>query len=818
MRFSPTSDWSIAANAAHRQVVQTVEVKKTTDISESLSTGTWVDITQFLDSPVDVDQRIEYELGQFSSSSITLTCSKGIFSGGGIQWFKDNVFNASEYEYIEIRVKMVLKMGSITTADTVYIFSGFVDKAEVEYNELLDQVTFTAYTADELGNRIAGENISTQYVSDDIDGIGTDGLVMPSIPGIFVKNANVASYQLKAGLHTLEYEYNSGTEQMRLDGGDWLTLRVTDGTDTLVSEDGLEKIEIYVDVSELSTQTYTLTDYVIVTVPGTTLPNQPYYGLSVKELLRKLYEKVGITDDTFDTLQFDSWDANPKISFYDTPPQDASKNGKQYAAVDNGTDIFVGVGDSVYKRIMSTDTYTLVTTKTGYVVYRLWYNSRNNDLWIWYVGAGDTYVRVYDLSGASYNEVSVSSNTSFKSAELVDYNYTGSSYLYGLVYVNNSAHSVRIVSDTATDSLVFSAATLGVDATTVFVFWNGQFVYFYDNDGVNVNFHRLSIDPAGTWTDDGSLFALTESYNQWAALHKSENRVYYLYNSGGKYIKSHTTSSAAVATVSTLSAGDNVQSMMYLNSKVYFTLAAGTNYYKGSLYSLVTNTQTLVHSLDNGPHQRGWTMMYFGGILYGLDILRRIWRYSETINMYVNRPKFDGITVRDAISKTLQAYNLIGIISSHKKFFVYRRGDDTGVVQNSGNSITVNVTNATDITQVQNAYQKVSIVEVSNGTTVYNFDGTTYQTTVLSDAKKFSLQNELIPDDLVKDVCTYLFAFYNAAHDKYIISVNAALLQNEVMDGAAVTFATTRIAKSDTGLITAQRIDHLGNMELEVLF
>ena len=45
-----------------------------------------------------------------------------------------------------------------------------------------------------------------------------------------------------------------------------------------------------------------------------------------------------------------------------------------------------------------------------------------------------------------------------------------------------------------------------------------------------------------------------------------------------------------------------------------------------------------------------------------LDISRRIWRYSETINMYVN-PKFDGITVRDAISKTLRA--IISSGSSH---------------------------------------------------------------------------------------------------------------------------------------------------------
>ena len=56
--------------------------------------------------------------------------------------------------------------------------------------------------------------------------------------------------------------------------------------------------------------------------------------------------------------------------------------------------------------------------------------------------------------------------------------------------------------------------------------------YFYDNDGVNVNFHESVSIPAGTWTDDGPCSHLTESYNQWAALHINPRIVYYLYNGG----------------------------------------------------------------------------------------------------------------------------------------------------------------------------------------------------------------------------------------------------------------------------------------------
>ena len=51
-------------------------------------------------------------------------------------------------------------MGSIRRGFYGLHLLGFVDKAESEYNELLDQVTFTAYTADR-GNHIAGEYLNS---------------------------------------------------------------------------------------------------------------------------------------------------------------------------------------------------------------------------------------------------------------------------------------------------------------------------------------------------------------------------------------------------------------------------------------------------------------------------------------------------------------------------------------------------------------------------------------------------------------------------------------------------------------------------------
>jgi hypothetical protein len=81
-----------------------------------------------------------------------------------------------------------------------------------------------------------------------------------------------------------------------------------------------------------------------------------------------------------------------------------------------------------------------------------------------------------------------------------------------------------------------------------------------------------------------------------------------------------------------------------------------------------------------------------------------------------------------------------------------------------------------------------------------------------------SVSCEVIPDDLVQDLAKYFFTFFNADHDKYAFNVDAALMQYEVMDGASVTFAATKIAKTATGLITAQTINEDGSMSVEVLF
>ncbi|MHB1050994.1 MAG: hypothetical protein ACYC09_13015 [Bacteroidota bacterium] len=832
MRVTASTNLLLAADAAHRIVTRTVQIKKTADLTEGLFTGTWTDITAYLAGIPSVSQRIEYSPGQFVSDNISLT-------GNDIEWWKANVFNATDYIELRIRISIGTGSGNMST-DELAIFSGFIDKANVEYNEIADTVRFSVYTADDIGNRISALNINTQYVNSDIDGAGTDGLILPSIPGVFVQDANVTSYVLKVGMHTLVYDYNAGTEQMKLDDGDYVTLPTSDGTVDLVNAAGDEKITLYIDVSALSSSAGELTDYVIVQTAGTTLPRQPYFGLSIGYLLRQLYSQVGITSVTNDTLQFSTHDSSVKHSFYDIPPQDISKTGGIYAMTNDGTDLYIGVGDSVYKRTMSTDTYTLVTTKANYTVKRLWYNSRTNDLWIWFDGASDKYVRLYYLSGGSPDEANVTSDADYRAAELMDFNYTGSSYKYGLVYVNKSgAGDVRFLDgdNFVSDTQLYAATDLGYSGTDdgadsgYWVFIKNGSVWFYATDDLGnyltpaLEFYKISVDATGAWVNDGAVFTpaaiyyhTTSDFSQNAVLHLIEETVYYVDDTNPHIIKSHTVLANTITTVATLTSGNRLDCMLYANGQIYAKVRVAISERESKLYSLDGNTATLLND-DTGVVETFYsTLTYLNSVLYGVDYYRRLWRYSSVLQMYIDRPVWDDTTVKSALNESLSVFNLLGKISSQKKAFIYRRGNDDGDIQTTGNSVAITVSEATDITQVANGFQAVGLVTVSNGTRTVTYNGTSFNVAVLSDVRTFDISSPLIPDALLEDLAVYFYNFYSNDHDPYRIPLNTADIQYEVMDGAAVTFATTRIQKTATGLIMAQMINPDASIECEVLF
>lgn len=834
MRFTPSTNWSIANSAAYRKVAFTTEVRIVTDLDDALFSGTWTRIDSMIHRIDDIRQSIEYNPGQFRADSITVTV-------GNISWWNTNFLNTSNY--IEFRRTVSIGIGTaMMSTDQACVFHGFIDNREeqLSYSNETDEVTFTVYTTDDIGSRISALNVNTQYYNGNIDGAGKAGLILPKISGIYVEDANIASYVLKKGFHKLTYRYNGGAPQMKLDDGDYVGI-TGDASNILINKSGDEKIKVYAVDDQLSTLAE-VEDYVIVITAGTTLPRQPYYGISAGYILRKLYEQIGYTAEnvTIDTLQYTERDSIARHSYYDIPPQDINKTGEIKAVTNNGTDLFIGVGDSVYKRTMSNDSYTLITTKTNYTVKRLWYSSRTNELWIWFDGASDKYVRLYYLDTSTYDEANVTSNADYRSADVIDYNYTGSSYKYGMVYTNKSgAGDVRYLDGdnflTDTQLFIYSdfGYAVGGGAASQYLFVDDNKVYFAASTDVDPfdyaqkRYYQISVNSSGTWVNDGQLFSgvMDDYYHHTtdeeinAACHLTENRIYFVLDGSPNVIKSHLVTERLATTVITLSAGYRVDTLHYANGVVYAKVRKSSANNESVLYSISSNTATLINQ-DSGIAQTYYeTMTYMNNVLYGVDYNRRLWRYSPTLQMYYKHTVWEDISIRDAINECLAAYNLIGKISSQKKVYVYRRGNDSGTKQNTGNAITITRSNCSKITKIENAYPKITWVEVSNDEETHSYDGTNYDTAVLSDAKTFKLSNPLIPTERIKDVAKYIFAFWSIERSTYQYEMRGAPMEMEIMDLANQQISSGYISGTlNNGLIISQAIDGYGRVIFEVLY
>ncbi len=808
MRFTPSANWNTVAASSNRIVTWTVSIKKTTTLNAALSAGTWLDVTTYLTELPAIQQRIEYELGQFSSDSISFTAKN-------IDWWEANVFNATEAQYLELKITATLS--SPLTTDVFYAFSGFIDKVGVQYDELNDTVSFDVFTADELGNRISILNVNTQYFNTSVDGSGTDGLILPRMTGIFVTSSAVASYNLKVGLHSIEYV--NATSQIRLDDGDYTTLSGANQSVTLANLAADQKITLYIQAASVPVSEESITDYVIVETEGTVLPQQPHYGLSIGQFLKKLNAEVGIDTTTLDTLKIASHDSTKRISYYDIPPENIAITGARYGICFDGTDIWVGVGNKLYKRQSSDESYTLMGTLTaGFGIGKLLYNSRNNQIWIMSSSDGafstDEFDRInaFDIGTDTVtNTISTTLRGSFPSAHIIDYNYTGSSYKYALVYIDApNVKEVTISVTTLSLATVYTATGgWGSDSNGVGFIKGGNKYIWQETDGATGKLHQFSVSAAGAWVDDSYLLNnhanLATIFN--GAYNVTDDKLYYSGIGGSLY--SVPVNSATAPTEIT---GYSIQgaNAFVSDGSTYVYFSENRN-----LYHISANTVT---SVDTSIASSYGGLTYSGSTLYGLDYEGRIFQWSATIVLYTKKYAYDDDSLNSIRTQLLTSFNLTQTLSSHKKAFVYRRGNDSGTIQTTGNNITLTTANVSQIQKIANEYAKMLLVTVANSDESHCYNGTAFDSKILSDKISLEISNDLIPTNIVKDLAKWIFTFYNTAHDKYIFSVDVPKMEYEVMDGADVTFTSTKIAIDSTGLITGQSINNDGTMELEVIF
>lgn len=805
MRFTATSKFNAIARGAAKVLRWRVYCKKTSTLSEALNAGTWIEVSSRIQSIPPARSSIEYDLGIFKSDSITLTAKD-------IDWWEANILNLSAGQSLELKIEVQIGLDrSDLATDVVYAFSGWVDIVGINPNELDDTLTLKVYTADDLANRMSAESIVTRYVSSDVDGVGTEGIILKHIPGIWVIDANITSYVLKAGIHTITFDYNGGTERAKLDDGEWVELPTVAGTAVLANKEDDERIQIYVIPADLYTLEGELVDDLIVPTAGETLPFQWYRTISSRKLLSKCFTAFGVTSQTFDDLLVSTYNGLREVSYLDVAPDDPDilPPIQAMASKDDDT-IYVAVGAEVYARNYDTQVYTLLGTMAS-DVDRLFYDATNDWLWIVY-GVG-TKLKVYRFATSDLStEHTFTATADVTGIDLFKANDS--------IIFTTTADTIRHIvynGTTFTDAELFTAGGLTPAFTSIGTWGrigNANTFYFNGVSAGQKTVHYISWGGA-SWTDGADFSTHTDDFT-YAAFDVSDLEIYY-WDSVNRRMRG-LTSSTEVTVIDLVAFSLDVQDVYYdpVAETTYFT----TILEQVALYSIRSEVATLEQ--DEDIESIPGTLTSNDTYLFGAAPGRRLWQFGTTLAMFVEEADMEGMTIKAALNKCCQAFNLVYHISSIKAAYVYRRGDDNGTPQTSGNTLTLNSDLAENISK-DNLYGKAyGYIRIDNKDEAHSYDGTTgpvvFDKGVFGEVRKLEITNDWIPTPLILHLLFQMWQFFETDRSLYRIPTNiVTLFQYEILDQLTANFSTRKIGVNASGPIMGQTLYQDGSMDVEAL-
>jgi hypothetical protein len=754
-----------------------------------------------------IKQELEYELGQMTSDSV------GII-GIGVQWWKSAFFeNVSPSDYTEFKIEATL----LGATDVVPMFYGYVNNLAdpITYANKENTCEFKVRSVEDLGSTLTAEYISTQPINTSIDGAGTDGLILHGISGLYVKSANVTSFVLQKGVHVIQYTNDGTTRQARLDEGRWITISTT-GSVTLcngeTSVDDTQKVEMYVtNTSYLPTSD--AEDKIIVTTAGTVLPNCFYRNVTMLYLLQQMYPYLGISSMTFDTFEFKTWNGLHRAFWMEKPPNDPNVSGATYAIESDGTDIYVSIGGKIFKRTTATAQYTFIAElpSAGTYVTKMIYNARNGHLWVVY-GGKSQYARRLILSSATWSaEVTILYNISNdiipSSICLMDYNYTGTSYKYGLIFPEVSRgvrfldHSTMTVSDltisgTANTQRGYAFLRGGIEFT---------FKMYYTSQ---YHYHSVSVTSAGAFIDNGQIIEDIANY-QIGIYSPVDDRIYFQESTS---ILSHGSWDNTYTNHLTLG-GLAVNDFTLGGGYVWFN--SGYNYYRmsGTASATLMSTEPLL------VRTTYYQSVYVNGRVYGFNNDNaKIFQYHNYIPMFVPYADFDGKSITEAITDVLLSYMLIAGISANKKVIVYKRCDDAGTLINSGNVLPTTVSEISEATENTYDSPSVDFVEVSNGDASLNYNGTSFNVSVSGSKITASYSSPLIDKQVFKELLFYKWQFLKNGRRRVAIKMGAVpFLQYEPFDGVNIVTSGQNVVVNTTSPIYAIAFSGDGSTEIEAM-
>jgi hypothetical protein len=829
MKFTPSIKFLLAAKASSKVIERKIYFRKTTDLSEALTVNNWIDATRFFDSIPDAKTNIEYDLGQFTSDAIQLVAKN-------IAWMYANVLNATEAQYIECKIEFKIGLDSSDLAgDVVYYFSGYIDKDTLFSVESSDTVQFTVDSGDSLMTKLPSEVIITQY----FDGL-QQALILYRTPGIYVSSTNVSGYELGAGVHTISYDYNEGNPQAQLNEGAWVQL-TADGTYTLgdgkTNTEDKQRVTIKVVFLQLSNQSETLSEDIIIESVPQNLPKTWYTGVSIKKFAERIYNQIGISNIASGSMEINTFDGIEKrVSFLDhaLKNETLANTGANYGIVyKSTTEIFFSTGNRVYVFNPQTNVTTYKFSVTaGKTISRLLYNSRNNHLWVVYgsmngYGMYGDYIVRYDVATSTAQIPINIPSLMPMTVEPFDFVKYGGGYEYSLLILSDYAGSIlRVDGTTMALTTLFTGTDLGSNpiAGTVYQKTSGGIVRFRFRtyDGIMVKWWEVNWNTgvAGTWNNGGVK-------NTWPP--DSFPTLNAVYNSIDDKI--YCESGAWIIKYDAEYSGGSVQSYTIVED-FHWAYSPTDNraaalFFTGAEIIYSTQRDRQLRLVTSATLRIEKTILFCDGApftignsrVYGIDNGGRIFQLGTQVERYVDRCIFTEQKIKESLTTALRATNCISTMSFAKSAILYPRNDAVGDPVTSGNTIDVTVSNINDIKKNDVYGKAYDIIALENGIEKINYDGTNYNVLPQSITQRIlTIQNSLIPTNVLKDYCKNFYDFYKTKRTLLTLPVLQSLFHIEPMDGVNANLTTTKIETIATDApIYAATYKGEGTMEIAVL-
>jgi hypothetical protein len=541
-------------------------------------------------------------------------------------------------------------------------------------------------------------------------------------------------------------------------------------------------------------------------------------------LLQKAFEKIGITDYSFDDFRIETFDERRTLSYWDVPPGDSFYDIPDAIVYDATNDrAWIGIKDRLYYRILSTYDYVLCGAVTsGYKIVRLWSDDvANGNIWgLEQNEAGAFKIIKYVITTSTLTYYTITRTESPALGGEVNFAFDLSGR--GIYYLCTTLGVCKFLLDTLTE---ISSNLIG-DANTWYpgsLDASGNYLFQISTGMRKVKYSGSWSYSDVTWPGDAYIISWNAIYNKtlglWFAAWHDE-----MYGDPleGYCILAWDLTANTIAYHSDHDLKENVRFISdEIHGLVYMITNMGSvKIMDASTYSVVgdpipigfntANKNVISQSLTCYDSSRDRLV----GICYGGSLFE----FGIEASMYLEREAdFEGQTIFDAMKELCIGFQLLPRVRMTKTAQIYRRFDGDGDPVTTGDSVTLNADVAKNLSEETGYGEACDVVVVDNSDAKELYDVAGFDAVALGDDKELTISSRFIPTALLKDYAYLYYPYHSTSKTRYMVPTPLIpYFQYEPVDGAALNF-TGKIPITSNGIIIGQNISRDGTTEFEVI-